>query len=237
MPDLAFQDAFAEALLAPEPRGRLARAPGFAVYRNTCAQGIVEALRAAYPTVDCLLGEEGFTAAALAFRDAQPPSTPVLSAYGAGFPAFLARQPWTRELPYLADVARLDRLALEAHLAADRIALPPPRAAATFQPLRLTPHPAARFAWLETPAVTIWLAHRSPGGFETLAPEWRPEGALVTRVAGAVRLQPIDRAEHRLLTAVAAGASVSALDDALGREADIPTLIARLIACGALLPV
>jgi len=237
MPDLAqFQDAFAEALLAPEPVGRLARAPGFAVYRNTCAHGIVEALRAAYPTVDCLLGEDGFTAAALGFRAEQPPASPVLSRYGAGFPGFLARQPWTSELPYLADVAMLDRLWLEAHLAADRIA-PRPPAAAAFQPLRLALHPATRFAWLETPAVTIWLAHRSADGFDDLAPEWRPEGALVTRMGGAALLQPIRRIEHRLLGAVAAGASVPRLGETLGREADLPTLIARLIACGAILPV
>jgi len=235
MPELAaFQEAFAEALLAPEPDGRLARARGFAVYRNTCAHGVVEALRAAYPTVDCLLGEEGFTAAALAFRDAQPPASPVLSDYGAGFPGFLARQPWTSELPYLADVATLDRLALEALAAADRAPVLSP---ATFRPLALALHPATRFAWLETPAVTIWLAHRSPGGFDDLEPEWRPEGALLTRLAGGVALQPIGRAEHRLLAAVAAGASLATLGTALPAESDLPILIARLIACGAVFPV
>jgi len=238
MPDLAhFQDAFAEALLAPEPEGRLARAPGFAVYRNTCVHGIVEALRAAYPTVDCLLGEEGFTAAALGFRAEQPPASPVLSRYGAAFPGFLARQPWTSELPYLADVAMLDRLWLDAHLAADSAALHPPSASASFQPLRLTLHPAARFAWLDTPAVTIWLAHRIPDGFDDLAPEWQPEGALVTRLGAAAMLQPIGRTEHRLLAAIAGGAPVSRLGEALGREADLPALIARLIACGAVLPI
>ncbi|MBV9931273.1 MAG: putative DNA-binding domain-containing protein [Alphaproteobacteria bacterium] len=239
MPDLAvFQDAFAEALLAPEPHGRLARAPGFAVYRNTCAHGIVEALRAAFPTVGCLLGEEGFTGAALAFRDAQPPASPILSRYGSGFAGFLARQPWTSGLPYLADVALLDWLWLDAHLAADRAARRAPGVGADcFQPLRLTLHPAARFAWLDSPAVTIWLAHRCPGGFEELAPEWRPEGALVTRAGGGAMLQPIGRAEHRLLAAVAAGAPVRSLERAVGAGADLPTLIARLIACGALLPV
>src|SRR5438309_4776075 len=100
-----FQRAFAEALLTAEPQGRLARAPGFAVYRNTCAHGVVEALRATYTTVDCLLGEEGFTAVALGFRDEQPPASAVLSRYGAGFPGFLTRQAWTSEVPYLADVA------------------------------------------------------------------------------------------------------------------------------------
>lgn len=239
MSDLAqFQQAFAEALLAQQPEGRVARAPGFAVYRNTCAHGVVEALRATYATVDCLLGDEGFTAAALAFRDRQPPASPVLSSYGTGFPGFLARQPWTSELPYLADVATLDWLWLDSHLAADRL---PAAAAGTRRQsgLRLLLHPAARFAWLETPAVTIWLAHRCPAGFDDLEPEWRAEGALVTRRRGSVTLQPIRRAEHRVLSAIAAGAApndIAASITAAEPEIDVPSLFAGLLASGALLP-
>lgn len=244
MPDLAqFQDAFAEALLAAEPVGRLAREPGFAVYRNTAARGAVEALRAGYPTIDALIGEAAFTDAALDFRTGQPPTSPVLDHYGAGFPAFLARQPWTGELPYLADVARLDRLWVETHLAADRPPLrraePISPGAARFAGFRLTLHPAARFAWLETPAMTIWLAHRSPGGFDDLEPQWRSEGALFTRRRGAVEAHPIGPAEHRLLAATASGATVNDIAAALETahpEADAASLFARLIACGALLP-
>src|SRR5687767_4125814 len=120
MPDLAaFQDGFAAALTARRPRGRLAAHPGFAVYRNGCARAAVEALRSNFPTIGALLGDQAFTAAALRFRDDRPPATPVLAAYGDFFPAWLARQPWTGELPYLADVARLDRLWTESHLAAE----------------------------------------------------------------------------------------------------------------------
>ncbi len=244
MPDLAqFQDAFAEALLAPQPVGRLAREPGFAVYRNTCARGAIEALRSGYPTIDALIGEEAFTDAALTFRAERPPASPVLADYGAGFPAFLARQPWTGELPYLADVARLDRLWIESHLAADRSTLRPAPpispGASRFAGFRLTLHPATRFAWLETPAMTIWLAHRHPGGFDDLEPEWRPEGALFTRRRTVVEAHPIGRAEHRLLAATAAGATVNDIAAALEAahpQVDVGNLFARLIACGALLP-
>src|SRR5688572_2123247 len=173
MPDLAhFQDAFAEALLTVEPVGRITSEPGFAVYRNTVARGAIEALRAGFPTIDALIGAEAFTEAALAYRDERPPVSPVLADYGASFPGFLARQPWTEELPYLADVARLDRLWIEAHLAADRVSLRPAGPISPGDPrfagFQLTLHPATRFAWLDTPAMTIWLAHRSPGGFYDL---------------------------------------------------------------------
>lgn len=176
MRDLAaFQAGFAEAVLADRPIGAVARSPGFAVYRNTCARGVVEALRAAYPTVDALIGEEAFTHAALDYRAASPPRCPVLSDYGADFAEFLAAQSWTGELPYLADVARLDRLWLECFLA---------------------PDPAARIAWLATPAMTIWQAHREPAGFDELAPEWCEEGALFTRDGNSIQARRIDRATY-----------------------------------------
>jgi hypothetical protein len=244
MPELAhFQDAFADALLTAEPVGRIASQPGFAVYRNTAARGTIEALRAGFPTIDALIGEEAFTEAALAYRAEQPPASPVLARYGAGFSGFLARQPWTGELPYLADVARLDRLWIEAHLAADRLLLRPAGLIAPgtsrFAGFRLTLHPATRFAWLETPAMTIWLAHRSPGGFDDLEPEWRAEGALFIRRRGAVEAHPVGRPEHRLLAATASGATVNDIAAALEAahpEADAANLFAGLIACGALLP-
>src|SRR5688500_18157832 len=119
MSDLAtFQRAFADALMADGEPPTPFRSQAFAVYRNTAARGAVEALRAAYPTVDMLVGEEMFTEVAIDYRRERPPFSPVLSDYGVDFASYLAQQPWTSELPYLADVARLDRLWLEAFLAA-----------------------------------------------------------------------------------------------------------------------
>src|SRR5688500_1680706 len=184
----AFQQAFGEVLLAHESTGFLASTPGFAAYRNTCARGAVEALRAAHPTVDALIGEEAFTQAALDFRASEPPRSPVLSDYGADFAEFLALQPWTGELPYLADVARLDRLWLECFF---------------------SPCPATRIAWLATPAMTIWQAHREAGGFESLEPEWVEEGARFTSFGGSIDAEKIDRATYLQLAASLAGGAPS----------------------------
>jgi hypothetical protein len=233
MRDLAaFQEAFAEALHAPGPIGRIARQPGFAIYNNTCARGAVDALRAAYPTIDALIGEEGFTQLALAFRESEPPHNPMLSEYGRNFASFIARQPWTDELPYLADVARLDWLWLETFVAADPSPAPRPDGSIT----RLALSPAARFAWLETPAMTIWQAHRRPGGFDRLEPEWRSERALFTRRGSQVHAEPIDRADHLLLVLAAAGAALTVAAAALESThgADPSKLISRHLASGAI---
>lgn len=232
-PDLStFQRGFAAALLADEPIDNLSWSSQFAVYRNTSARGAVEALRASYPTVDALLGDEMFTGVALDYRRETPPANPVLSDYGVDFADFLARQPWTTELPYVADVARLDRLWLESFLSGSADMLPRPLGGAS----RIAPHPAARFSWLATPALTIWRAHRD--GFDELDPEWREEGALFTRPGIVVRAEPIDRATHRLLLSCSTPARV---DEVVGSvagafpEADIPQILQRCVSSGALI--
>jgi hypothetical protein len=235
MPDLAqFQQAFAAAILSDEQPDRPFRSHAFAVYRNTSARGAVEALRASYPTVDALLGADMFTEVALDFRRGTPPASPVLSAYGAGFPAFLARQPWTSELPYLADVARLDWLWLESLLAAAADTMPITPGPQS----RIMLHPAARFTWLATPALTIWQAHRDPIGFGELEPEWREEGALFIRPGLHVQVQPIDRACHYLLLLSASSTGLAQCVAAVAEaypQSNVPEMLQQCVAAGALI--
>jgi hypothetical protein len=234
MPDLAsFQREFASALMADQQAPPSFRSQAFAVYRNTSARGAVEALRATYPTVDLLVGEEMFTQVGLDYRREQPPTGPVLSDYGADFASYLARQPWTSELPYLADVARLDWLWLESFLAADGPALPHTGAHGSSIAL----HPATRFAWLATPAMSIWQAHREPCGFAELDPEWIEEGSLFTRQGTMVRHELIGPEFHHLLLACTAPAPISAIVSAVAAafpRADVPELLQRGVASGAL---
>lgn len=235
MSDLAtFQRSFAAAILEDRKTEASIRSLAFSVYRNTSARGAVEALRATYATVNELLGEDGFTHVALEYRQEEPPKVPVLSDYGSGFVRFLARQPWTCELPYLADVARLDWLWLESFLSADAHPLPRP----VEHSARIALHPAARVAWLGTPALTIWQAHRNPGGFDELEPEWREEGALFTRRGLQVVTQPIDRASHYLLLISASSPRVdqcvAAVAEAYPRS-NVPELLQQCAAAGALI--
>lgn len=234
MPDLlCFQRDFAHALMVDEPAPPF-RSQAFAVYRNTSARAAVEALRAAFPTVDMLVGEEMFTQVALDYRREQPPTSPVLSDYGADFAPYLARQPWTSELPYLADVARVDRLWLECFLAADAPAIPRQFGGGS----RIALHPATRFAWLATPAMTIWQAHRDPWEFAELDPEWAEEGALFTRTGLSVRDQLIDPAFHRLLLACAAPSPVADVVSGVAAAlpvTDVPELLRHGVATGALI--
>ena len=235
MPDLAtFQRDFAAALMAHGQVEPSFRSQAFAVYRNTSVRGAVEALRASYPTVDLLLGEEAFTQVAIEFRRELPPRTPVLSDYGREFAGFLQCQPWTCELPYLSDVAWLDWLWLESFLAPDT----PPAPCRPNTSARIALHPAARFAWTATPAMTIWLAHRDPWSIVALEPDWIEEGALFTRPGSCVRAEPTDAALHRLLLECADRAPVADVVTRVAAAfpaADVPELLRRGVAAGALI--
>jgi hypothetical protein len=244
----AYQDAFAAALLADEAEAspfpmveRLRRQPGFAVYRNTVMKGCIDALQANYPTVERLVGEEWLRAAAGVFARGQFPSQPSLLLYGEEFPAFLAAFEPARKIPYLAAVARVDRLWTEAHAAADAPLLDAATLAALapadMSSCGLQLHPAARWTWSDDwPIHTLWSRNR-PRDADPGAPmEWAGEGVLVTRPLGPVQVEAFARGGVSLLDACRAGASIEdAVQCALEAQpgVDLAALVQQLLLAGA----
>src|SRR5471032_1921347 len=78
------------------------------VYRHHVFESLGTALAATFPTVQALVGTDFFRSLARAFVGHALPVQPVLAEYGADFPVFIADYAPARDLPYLADVARLD---------------------------------------------------------------------------------------------------------------------------------
>jgi hypothetical protein len=216
----SYQDAFAQALFSEDLRSAapelalLVAQPGFAVYRNTVLKGCIDALQANFPAVARLVGDEWFRAAAAVYARRELPTVPTLLTYGRTFPEFLAGFAPADELPYLADVARVDRLWSEAHVAADDDVLEP-AALMRLTPedmgrLRLRPHAAARWAWCdEHPILALWSRNRECAGTGAEI-EWRGEGILLTRPHGAVNHQALSRAGAAFLSACAEGRSIEA---------------------------
>lgn len=245
VPLARFQDAFSRALLAPdaapdEAVAGLVVQPAFAVYRNTVMKGCIDALQANFPSVARLVGEEWFRAAAGVHASTALPVEPSLLRYGASFPDFLAGFEPAAELPYLAGVARLDRLWTEAHAASDEPAASL-AAIAGVDPDRLAgailhPHAAARWAWFdEAPICTIWRRNREQSD-DASDFDWRGEGALLTRPGDAVRWIDLDAAGFHFLEACAQGLPVArALDAAFDadRDANPLRLITELLDAGA----
>ena len=205
-----------------------------AVYRNTVIHGAVEALAANYPVVFQIVGEEMFEGIAVEFVTAQPPRTPVLALYGEGFAEWIEQQPWTGDLPYLSDVARVERLHVESLAAADAEPLTS-LSDASLSTLRLKLHPAVRFNWLQTPAMSIWLAHQQ--AFRSaIEPEWKHEGALFARPSPFLMHKlRIGQPTHRILFGIRLGETVGASLVASARlypDTDGRALFASLINLG-----
>ncbi|MFX1682535.1 DNA-binding domain-containing protein [Mitsuaria sp. CC2] len=197
----------------------VAAQPGFAVYRNTVLKGCADALISLYPSVHRLTGDAWMQAVALDAVRADPPSGGDLQHYGASFPAFLDAALAGGELPWLGDVARLDRFWGESHVAVDAPVLDP-TSLARFDPerlaaSRLVPHPAARWRWSEDwPAFSLWHAART-GADDPNPPHWLGQGALLTRPSGAVVALEVAAAECALLDACAAGEPLGPALDAV----------------------
>lgn len=212
----ARQSVFADALrrqatppagLTGGTRDRHPLARRFAIHLNNVHHGLTQALGDAYPVVRRLVGEEFFSAMARLYVAENLPRTRDLTHYGDRFPAFLYRFPPARTLPYLADVARLERAALEVLHAADADAATPEHLLALGERLAETPlflHPAVRLVGSRHPALDI---HAANAGEETSGREIadRPQAVLIYRTGHGVRFFELAAAELQLLRRLKAG--------------------------------
>ena len=189
---LGYAAAFSPALLDPEhetpalvagPNGKAAK-KRYNVYRNNVTVSLIDALAASFPATQRITGVEFFRAMARFHVRETPPTSPLLFEYGRDFPEFIERYEYARSLPWLADVARIERAWLDAYHAADAQPLAPEILASIpaeqLPDTVLTPHPATHIVRSRYPALTIFSANRvdDPVGRITAT---EPEDALITR--------------------------------------------------------
>ncbi len=241
-----FQDRIARALLGEidsdltPDEAAVVHHPAFAVYRNGVMKSAIDALQASCPAVVRLVGEDWFRAAAAVHVRASPPRCPVLVEYGADFADFLACFEPAAELPYLPDVARLDRMWTEAHIGEDAVTLDAACIVAAspeqLAQMVLRPHPCARWGWFPTaPIYSLWSRNRAgedaPDEFD-----WIGEGVLIGRPTQDVRWQPLDQAGCAFLDRCAAGEALASATGAaldIDPHADLAVLMSKLLAAGA----
>ncbi|MHC1551607.1 HvfC/BufC N-terminal domain-containing protein [Phyllobacterium sp. K27] len=190
----SYAATFALALLDPErpmpvpicgPDGKVVN-KRYNIYRNNVTVSLIEALSATFPVTRRITGEHFFRAMARFHIRTSPPTSSLLFDYGGDFPGFIERYEYARSMPWLADVARIERAWLDAYHAADVAPLSPQDLAA-ISPKRLgeivlVPHPATHIVFSPYPAVTIFAANRSKGPVGPIEVAG-PEAALVTRPA------------------------------------------------------
>lgn len=149
-------------------RAQLAARPagvtrGLQAYQANAGASAERALAAAFPTVQALVGEDSFAALSRAFWHAEPPVRGDLAHFGAGLPAFIAASASLADVPYLADVARLDWQLAEAERALDAQLAPETLQRLTDTDparLRLALMPGVAVLASAYPIVSLWNAHQ-----------------------------------------------------------------------------
>ena len=179
-----FVDALLDPL-KPVPNGLTIRngkaAKRFAVYRNNFAVSLTESLESLFPVIRKLVGDEFFKAMAGVYFRRHPPESPLLSKFGDRMPEFLSEFEPVGHLPYLPDVARLEKLIRESYHSKDSQHLSK-EVLSAFRPAELLEStlilaPSARKINSPYPIFGIWNANACDGG----RPENRPEEVLVAR--------------------------------------------------------
>lgn len=206
------------------------------VYRNTVHKALADALAASFPTVLKVVGPEWMQEASVIFARSYPPGCAVLVDYGVTFPDWLSRFEPAKEMWYLSDLARLDRLWTESHLAADTPPLMDMDAGLLiegFDRIGLQLIDSARLAWFDHSIPQLWqaLRHSPSEGVLELEAVW--QAVLIWRPSHEVKFMCLSPKAYAFLAACDAGKSfaiaateTSSVDDPIDQSIMFSELIA-----------
>ncbi|GAB4393194.1 MAG: putative DNA-binding domain-containing protein [Gammaproteobacteria bacterium] len=96
------------------PSAKLTPAQAYHVYQNSIRAILIKGLRHTFSVCDKLVGNEFFDAMAESYIQQHPSTTPDIGLLGKNFADFIAKFAPAKQLPYLADVVRLEWLWLSA---------------------------------------------------------------------------------------------------------------------------
>jgi hypothetical protein len=211
-----------------------------AIHRHHVRDSLVTALAATFPTVQAVVGVDFFRGVVRAFIDRSPPTQPVLSEYGADFADFIAGHGPAHDLPYLADVARLDwalNLAFHAPAdgrvtAADLAALPAER----LPSVRLALAPGTVLIASPYPLDCIWAASQPGAPADAVDLNRGGVRLLVLRRPDDAAFVGLSKSEAAFVAGLAEGGPLDEAAIAADRAApgfDLSASFARLLGLGA----
>ncbi|MEO9167818.1 MAG: DNA-binding domain-containing protein [Aestuariivirga sp.] len=223
-------------LVGPDGEPSLRR---FSVYRNNVVVGLIDALKQSFPAVTRIVGEEFMRAMARIYVAHEPPSSPILLYYGEGFADFIEGFEPAVTVPYLADVARMERAWHESYHARESVALDPASLAGVapedFERIVFTLRPSLRLVPSNYPSLSIWqmnLDDGEPRPIDLL----RCENAIFLRPQVDVEARAVSDGSFAFLQALVRGETVvQALREATQHDEpfDLGTHLSELFRMGA----
>lgn len=242
-----FAKDFSGALLnsaLPKPQGVVgpdgkAAEKRFNVYRNNVAYSLIEALGKNYPAVKAQCGEARFNDAARLYLSQHPPRGKIMFELGLGFAEWLdGFAPATAQMPWLADLARLERAFLAAYHAGDTPPLDPAVMATiapeAFAELRFIKHSAAVLMASSYSIFTLLEAGRNGA----VVPEpLEAQTVLVTRPRLEVEVRALPKDVSQFMSEILQGASLAEAAAAgfqTNPEFDLSACLGGLLQSGAM---
>jgi len=156
----------------------------YSVYKNNVVVSYLEALAAAYPACKNLVGEEFFNAIGRAYLKEVPPNSQLMILFGEGFADFVSNYPPAHQIPFLPDVARLERAWRLAYHSADITPITPE--ALTAKPAEklgdatVSFLPSVAVVQSRYPVFSLWSAASQMHPLDGINPQ-QPESALIVR--------------------------------------------------------
>lgn len=219
---------------------------GLGAYATNGGASAERALAAVFPCVLALMGEETFALLARAYRLAHPPLRGDLALLGEGLADFIAADPQLADVPYLADMARLEWLLDRAERAPDAALRPESLqllAQADPQALGLQLAPGAALCRSAWPVVTIRAAHgvQAEGAEDPFAAAREAlsrgdgECAFVWRQGFKPRVVALGEPEARFVEALLQGGTLGTALDRAGADFQFEPWLLQALSEGALL--
>ncbi|MDZ4797664.1 MAG: DNA-binding domain-containing protein [Bryobacteraceae bacterium] len=189
-----------------------------AVHHRHFHASLLDAIRTRFPATAWLIGDMALTAGAQRFIAAHPPRVVCIAEFGSAFPAFLAQEPSSSEVPYLESFATL-----EWHVGRVSVAVGSPAIGITdltaIDPQALMSaavvlQPGVIYLTLEWPVdelMRLYLSTQAPPAFQIHANTVEVE---VFGVRGELKLTRLSAAAATFRSQLQSGATLSAASEA-----------------------
>jgi hypothetical protein len=243
------QQSFVDGVLLGDTAriGALIRRNGIAperrvgIYRNNAVEGFLKTMRATFPVLLRLAGENWFLQTAREYMHRFPSRCGNVHYIGEHFADFLDGHLAGSDHLYFADVARLEWAYQQVLVAADHphfeiaaLATVPP---ANYEALTFETHPAMRLVSSPYPILAIWKANQPDADIAPIHLDDGPSRVLIIRREDHVELRELAAGEFVLLNAFGNGDSFAkAADAALQADAaiDLGAALAHIMQLGTL---
>lgn len=192
------------------------------IYANMYFYRLLDVLREDFPATARVLGDDNFHNLATAYLLEYPPTEPSVLYCGRHLAAFLRDQPRSKDAPYLADLALLERAVVEVFHGPDAPALESEQlraiAPAKWPTLKLRTHPAAQVLKLEYRVAALLQAVEERR-------EWKPADAgivevIVWRRNSRVFYRELEKAEVRAIAALRKGVTFAKICELVAADCD-----------------